>query len=67
MLVLLGSRRTEEEFFTIFGVLAVLALALLFISGVGYILAAFVRSPSCPKCGSSNFAKPEKPEHSPNK
>jgi hypothetical protein len=38
---------------------------MLFIIGFGFMLSAFVRSPSCPGCGSSNFAKPEKPELSP--
>ena len=41
------------------------ASMMLFIIGFGFMLSAFVRSPSCPKCGSSNFAKPEKPELSP--
>ena len=35
---------------------------ILFTIGFGFMLSAFVRSPSCPRCGSSNFAKPEKPE-----
>jgi hypothetical protein len=38
---------------------------ILFIIGFGFMLSAFVRAPSCPGCGSSNFAKPEKPELSP--
>jgi hypothetical protein len=37
----------------------------LFIIGLGFMLSAFVRDPSCPGCGSSNFAKPEKSELSP--
>jgi hypothetical protein len=58
-------RQKEDGFFSFFGALVVLGLALVFIVGIGFTLAAFVRSPSCPKCGSSNFAKPEKPELSP--
>lgn len=50
------------------GIVAVLfgfVSMMLFIIGCGFMLSAFVRSPSCPGCGSSNFAKPEKPELSP--
>jgi hypothetical protein len=60
-LIALG-RQNEDGFFSFFGALLVLGLALLFIVGIGFVLAAFVRSPSCPGCGSSNFAKPEKLE-----
>jgi hypothetical protein len=50
------------------GIVAVLfgfVSMMLFIIGLGFMLSAFVRSPSCPGCGSSNFAKPEKSELSP--
>jgi hypothetical protein len=51
----------EKNLMVIFGFVSVL----LWIIGCGFILSAFVRAPSCPGCGSSNFAKPEKPELSP--
>jgi hypothetical protein len=44
----------EKPLIMIFGFVSVL----LWIIGCGFILSAFVRAPSCPKCGSSNFAKP---------
>jgi len=50
---------------SLLSVLAPFISILLFIIGLGFMLSAFVRAPSCPKCGSSNFAKPEKPEPSP--
>jgi hypothetical protein len=51
----------EKPLIMIFGFVSVL----LWIIGCGFILSAFVRAPSCPGCGSSNFAKPEKSELSP--
>ena len=46
----------EKPLMVIFG----FASVLLWLIGCGFILSAFVRAPSCPQCGSSNFAKPEK-------
>jgi hypothetical protein len=62
LIVIASSERHEPG---VASVICAFVSLILFIMGFGFMLSAFVRDPSCPECGSCNFAKPEKPELSP--